>query len=714
MSPSALVRLLRDAQKLEKRGEVAKAKKVYENVLRIYPLNARAKDALKRLSIRKTPAPPASALNRLNSLYHSGSLENLEKELQEQLTIYPKSFVLWNMLGVVYRDRHDLQRASNSFRKVTRLNPNYADGFNNLGVVMRELGQHHDSVDAFKRALELRPEYSDALINLGIAASLESDTKTAISLFNRALQIDPINSKVLSNLGVAYHRLGNLERSIELFKQALSLNPNCLDTLSNYAYLLMSTKKYSEAEGYLRSALMLDSNNPDLQGYWYHLSRRMCQWEQTPEHDVQVKSLGIETPPVSPWMMLAVEDDLDKQRRRSENYAIGNFPSTRPKVQKKQCAENSPIRVGYFSNDFYAHATLLLMNGIFREHNRAKFQLFLFSYSEISDQYQAELKNQDLVFYDISDQSDAEVIRMAHSSELDIAVDLKGYTEGSRSRLFAQGLAPIQISFLGYPGTMGAPWIDYLIADRTLIPKSCRSGYTEKIIYLPDSYQPNDDRRPIPLPQTRREDFNLPSTGFVFACFNSSFKISDQEYEIWMRAMARVSDSVLWLLSAGNIAERNLRKEAELRGIDGSRIIFATPLGNTGHIERQRHADLFLDTFAVNAHTTASDALWAGLPLVTMCGQQFAARVGASLLKAVGLEELITYDVESYEKRILELSTDRSRLAQIRRKLEVSRDQIPLFDTKNYVNYYEQGLEEACNRYRSGQEPADIFSIQST
>jgi predicted O-linked N-acetylglucosamine transferase (SPINDLY family) len=359
--------------------------------------------------------------------------------------------------------------------------------------------------------------------------------------------------------------------------------------------------------------------------------------------------------------------------------------------------------VGYFSADFHDHATLHLMSGLLREHDRNRFEIHGYSYGatrggELRDRVAASMA----CFTDVRDLSDQAIVDLARSNGLDIAIDLKGYTRHSRSRLFAYRLAPIQINYLGYPGTMGADFIDFMIADRVVVPDRERKFYAEKVIYLPNSYQPNDITREIARTQTRRADFGLPETGIVFCCFNQSYKITPNEFEIWMRLLRKVDGSVLWLLRSNSWAEANLRREAGLRGVDPDRLVFARKLPHAEHLARHQHADLFIDTFNVNAHTTASDALWAGLPVVTKAGRQFAARVAASLLTAVGLPELITETEQDYETLILHLATSPDGLAAIKAKLAQNRSSRPLFDTVRYARDFERALEAAYQEHLAG------------
>ncbi len=388
------------------------------------------------------------------------------------------------------------------------------------------------------------------------------------------------------------------------------------------------------------------------------------------------------------------------EKDRQSALPFPALPQTRPER----------LKIGYFSADFHDHATMFLIAGLLREHDRAGFELFAYSYGRIrSGDWRKRAEGDVDHFFDVADSSDRDVADLARSHGLDIAVDLKGYTEDARSGIFRHRPAPVQINFLGYPGSMGADFIDYIVADPTIIPDDQRRFYSERIIYLPHSYQPNDNTREIAKTDTTRADFGLPEDGFVFCCFNNNYKIGPCEFDVWMRLLDKVDGSVLWLFRSNIWAEYNLRKEAEKRGVDPARLVFAGKLPHPEHLARHKHADLFIDTFNCNAHTTASDALWGGLPVVTKQGKQFAARVAASLLRAVRLPELIAETEEEYEKRILELASAPDKLSSIKTRLAENRMKEPLFDTWRYTRNFEHGLRQAYDLYFEGKPPEDIW-----
>jgi predicted O-linked N-acetylglucosamine transferase (SPINDLY family) len=349
------------------------------------------------------------------------------------------------------------------------------------------------------------------------------------------------------------------------------------------------------------------------------------------------------------------------------------------------------------------------MAGVFEHHKRLHFDTFAISFGpDDGSDMRRRLERAFDTFIDVSTKTDEQIATLLRAHSIDIAVDLKGFTQHSRPEIFAQRVAPIQVNYLGYPGTTGADYMDYIIADRIVIPEEHQRFYSEKVVYLPDSYQCNDSARAIAQDTPSRAALGLPEQGFVFCCFNANYKITPAVFDIWMRLLDRAEGSVLWLLQSNASAARHLRREAERRNIKADRLIFAPPLPLAEHLARLRAADLFLDTLPCGAHTTASDALWAGLPVLTELGDSFAGRVAASLLHAVGLPDLVTQSGKDYEAKAFTLATDRAALAAVRERLQHNRDRYPLFDTYRFTRYLDAAFKEMMQRHRRGEPPAAI------
>ena len=372
------------------------------------------------------------------------------------------------------------------------------------------------------------------------------------------------------------------------------------------------------------------------------------------------------------------------------------------------------IRIAYLSADFHNHPVAYLIAELFELHDRARFEVIGVSYGRApKDEMKRRIAESVDCFIELPDKSDLEIAEIVRENEIDIAIDLGGHTDSSRLGIFAYRPAPIQLHYLGYSGTTGAGFIDYLIADSVVIPDEFRPFYTEKIIRLPGAFQVNDRTRKIAACQGSRVDHGLPAEGFVFCCFNNNWKITPDLFDVWMRVLQHVEDSVLWLFRDNDAAENNLRKEAALRGVDSSRLIFAKKVSLDQHLARHQYADLFLDTFYYNAHTTASDALWTGLPVLTKLGQTFASRAAASLLNAIGLPELIVRTQNDYESLAIELAMNPEKLHLLKKKLVANRLSEPLFDTPRYVKNLELAFEQIVLKGREGMTPEHLDVLEN-
>jgi predicted O-linked N-acetylglucosamine transferase (SPINDLY family) len=467
--------------------------------------------------------------------------------------------------------------------------------------------------------------------------------------------------------------------------------------------------KLEEAINFYNKALALKPDYESSRVQKLHQQAHICDWDGIDKDIELLPRLGTIKENVSPFALLSLEDAPERHRTRSEIYAKARYPQKPLPRQVKPSQKPKHLKIGYFSADFHNHATMYLMAQIFAAHNKVNFEIFAYSYGpDQHDEMRKKLVCAVDQFYDVREMSDMQIANLARTHNIDIAIDLKGYTKSVRLAPFAYGLAPLQISYLGYPGTLGADFIDYIVADPILIPDDKRQHYSEQIVYLPHTYQPTDNTRVISDKAITREDMGLPDSSFVFCCFNNNYKISPAEFNIWMRLLNSVEGSVLWLLKSNKYAEQNLKRQAEVRGISSERVIFAERAPQAEHLARQRLADLFLDTFNYNAHTTTSDALWAGLPVVTKIGQGFAARVAGSLLNAIGLPELVTMTEQDYEELILELATNPAKLAQVKDKLATNRLTQPLFNTELYTKHLENGYHQAYQNYFDGNPPQTI------
>lgn len=654
---------------------------------------------------KPSPTTHQADVDRLIALYQQGRLGLVVQQCEALIAHQPDDAMLYNILGAACIGLERYSEAEDAYHRAASLDPADAEIHSNHGIALGALGRHDAAVAAYARALAIRPGYAQAHYNLGNAFRKQQALGPAIDAFRRAVALQPDYADAHNNLGLALQEQGHFEAALASYSQALAIRPNSADALNNLGNLLMVLKNFDGAIKTFRLALTLDPGKVEARAQMLHAQTHVCDFTVFDDYRAIAED-ALKPGLVAPFTMLVFEDDPARQLRYSQAWQV---PASATPLPARCERPGKRIRIGYFSADFHDHATLCLMAGLFREHDRERFEIIAYSYGPDRD----DAARRDLVahvdrFCDVREMADADVVALARSHELDIAVDLKGYTQHSRSRLFVQRMAPVQVSYLGYPGSMGADFIDYIIADDVVLPPADHRFYTEKVVTLPGSYQPNDDRRPIIGSGATRGELGLPDDGFVFCCFNQNYKISPAEFDIWMRLLAQVEHSVLWLLRSNDWAAANLRREAEARGIDPARLIFAPSLPHSEHLGRLRHADLFLDTFNVNAHTTASDALWAGLPVLTKAGRQFAARVCASLVHAIGLPELVTTTPAEYEMRALEMATRPDLLAQLRERLAANRLTHPLFDTAGYARRLEAAYEAMHRRRAQGLAPADI------
>jgi len=560
-----------------------------------------------------------------------------------------------------------------------------------------------------RKAIEIDKNFAMAWVNIGALFSTQNKFDLALQAFQNASYIEPQNAGIFSSIAGILVEMRRFDEAEKYCVQAIKYDPNLAEPYLNLGIVLYRKKKRGAAKQAFEKVAQLRPNSMTALSDYLHVRAQICDWSELAPEFRTVKPLGKPGNSVSPFSFLHFEDDPYAQKKRSENRAhefavrdaLPQFPRPDSRPQK--------LKIGYFSADFHNHATLSLMMGLFGDHDKSRFEIHAYSYGGVTDGWRrGQLQKLVDKNWDVQKASDREIVQHAREQGIDIAIDLKGYTQNGRPQMFAYRLAPIQINYVGYPGTLGADYIDYLIADHTIIPDEYNNAYSEKIIYMPHCYQPNDGGREFPENTQTRSELGLPENGFVFCSFNANYKISPREFDIWMRLLKQVEGSVLWLFEGSQDAVLNLRKEAGIRGVDPARLVFAGYLPEAEHLARHKHADLFLDTFNVNAHTTASDALWTGLPLVTLPGKQFAARVAASVLKAANLPELIARSEEEYEAIALDLALNPEKTEAMKAKVKENVKACPLFDTKSYTSDLEHAYDAVYERYLRNESPADI------
>jgi predicted O-linked N-acetylglucosamine transferase (SPINDLY family) len=489
------------------------------------------------------------------------------------------------------------------------------------------------------------------------------------------------------------------------YKKAIALKPLDAHLRMNFGHFLADIRRHADALASYRAAWQIKPDTPFLLGYLLYTQLMNCDWENiNAGRDMLRERMTQDARAASPFPMLSLTDDPALQRKSAEIWARLKYPPQQ--VPYTQAPAGPKIRVGYFSMDFRQHALATLTAGLYEAHDREKFEIYAFSYGpDTGDAMRKRLEKAFDTFIDVRDRSDAEIATLARTIGIDIAVDLAGYTKQARTGIFALRAAPIQIGYLGFPGTMGTPYMDYIIGDDIVIPFEARDHYAEHIIHLP-TYQANDHKRERPQITLSRGELGLPEKGFVFCSFNNAYKFSPETFSSWMRILHRVEGAVLFLYADHEVTAENLSREATARGIDRKRLVFGKQLDMEGYLARYKAAGLFLDTLPYNAGTTAADALWMGLPVLTCTGRGFASRMAASLLNAAGVQELITHTREDYEDRAVELATHPQQLAALRSKL--AHVEATLFNTPAFTRSLESAYIQVVARARAGLPPAHV------
>ena len=602
------------------------------------------------------------------------------------------------------------EEAERLFREVLKTNPSHFDANHYLAIVLVNLGRLDEAVILFKKTLELKPD-SDVFQNFADTLIQLKKFEEAEINYRKVLEFNPDNIDIQYNLGNTLKILNRLDEAEVVYKKTIDLKPDYFNAHHNLAITLNSLNKLDESLKYWKIAKTLKPDADFLLGTILYLKMQLNIWDEL-QSELQelTKKINNGEKFINPFPTLSLIDDPELHRKAAKIYLNNKTPKSNlfPKISKYHSHEK--IKIGYFSTDFNNHPVGKLTAELYELHDRKKFEIHAFSFGlDKKDETNTRIRKGVDHFYDVHKISDINLVKLARSLEIDIAIDLTGYTAQNRAEIFAMKVAPIQINYLGYTSTTGADYMNYLIADKTIIPEKNKKYYSEKIVYLPNNYMVNESKVKVSEKLFIRKDVGLPAEGFVFCCFNTHFKISPITFAGWMRILKAVDGSVLWLRESSTESVDNLKKEAKKNGIDESRIIFAPRLDlYKDHLSRQKLADLFLDTLPCNAHTIASDALRMGLPVLTCIGKAFAGRVAASLLKAVNLPEMITTTQEQYERLAIELATNPEKIKIIKNKLVSNLPTAPLYDTSLFTKNLEAAYQVMYEKYQNDLNFDDI------
>ena len=707
---------------LHQEGHLAEAERGYKAILIDSPLHfdalhllgviqlqhGRLEEARRLLSAALEVDPrSADAHAHLGSALHAlGRFDEALVQYDDALAIRPFSAPILSNRGVTLNEMRRYKEALSSYDEALAIAPDLAAALCNRSGPLSKLFRHEEALASCDRALSVDPGCGRAHSTRGAVLNGVHRHDEALESCDKAIALDPNDAYGHFNRGVALHALGQREDALASFNRAKALMPGLPDASLFRGITLDALGRYEEAAEEFERALKLHPDTDFALGNLVLSRIRICEW-RTYADDLRrlIDRTRAGRPCAVPFTMLAVSDSPADQLACALTFARETCPVSRFPMWRGEIYEHDKIRIAYLSADFHDHATAHLMVELFERHDRGRFDISAISFGpDRKCEMRSRLVSSFDHFIDVRAKGDPDIAMLLRELEIDIAVDLKGYTENARPGILAHRPAPIQVSYLGYPATSAASYIDYILADEFVIPRGTAAKFSEQVVYLPDCYQVNSQRR-IGERTPQRSEAGLPDRSFVFCCFNNSYKITPAIFDVWMRLLRQIEGSVLWLLGGNGSTENNLRREAQAREVDPARLVFAKRAPLDEHLARHRLADLFLDTLPCNAHTTASDALWAGLPVLTCTGDTFAGRVAGSILRAIGLPELVTETFNQYETLAFELATRRNRLAAVRQKLSRNRVTFSLFDTDRTCRYIEAAYVGMWDRHRRGIRP---------
>ena len=647
----------------------------------------------------------ASALTE----HRAGRLEQAWSQYHAVLQREPNHFDARHLLGVIAQQRGQPARAVELISAAIKISPHSPAAHNNLGVAHLALQQTPQALQSFDCALALQPDHSDALFNRGNALLALRRLNEAVDSFRAVIALDAGHAGAYNNLGNTLLELGQAQQAIEAFDRCLALQPDLADVQYNRGDALNALRRYEEAVASFEAARRLNPDGAFTQGVLGD-RMRLCLWDDFEPRLADVKQrVAAGLPTISPLALLALDDDAALHQIAARTWVEAKHAAGSTREAPLACSDTHRLRIGYYSADFRNHPVSQQLIAVLEQHDKAAFEVFAFSFGpQVNDAMQQRVRAAVDHFIDISSRSDEQVAQLSRDLSIDIAIDLAGLTASARPGMFAARCAPVQASYLGYPGTTGADYIDYLLADAVTIPASHRQHYSEQIITLPGCFMPHDTTQTLVVPPLTRAEAGLPKQGFVFRCYNSSYKILPETFACWMRLLQQVGGSVLWLNADNSATTANLRAQALAHGIAHDRLVFADRASLPVHHARNRLADLFLDTFPYGAHSTGADALWSGLPVLTRRGASFASRVCASLLTELDLPELITETAADYETTALRLARNPQELAALRDRLWSQRETCTLYKPAIFVCQLEQAYLAISQRAARGDAPEHL------
>lgn len=620
-------------------------------------------------------------------LHTSGKIKEAQKLYEKIINIKNNDFLIFSLYATTFLQLKNFDKAIKYFTRSINLNPNFADSFNNRGIAYAEKQNYLMAIKDYDKAINLKKDYFSANLNKAIALKNYKKFDEALSCFNTCIKINPHDFKVYNNLGNLYFAVKKYDEAFEKYEKAISLNKDAAEVYSNKGDINLKLKKYELALNDYESALKLSKNLDNIYGKYVHTEMKINKWDNFYKHNEHLKKIVERNEKkINPFDLLSLIDEPELHKKAAIRYSKIKCPKINDGyiITKKE----KKIKIGYFSADFKNHAVLYLMLDVFKNHDKSSFEIYGFNHSNHKDKITSLVSKFFYKFFDCSDLSDQEIASLSRENEIKIAINLTGHTADSRDGIYQHNPAPIKVNYLGYPGTMGSSCYDYIIADKIVIPEKEKKNYCEKVIYMPECYQPNQAKIEPNKPNKKelsKKEIGLPDNSFVYGCLNNNYKITPDIFKSWMEILKKTKDSVLWLLIDEDVAKKNIEKEANKHGINSNRIFYASRVPAKEHLQRLRFIDLFLDTFPYNAHTTAKEAIRVGVPVITIIGNSFASRVASSILISVGLEKLITRNIKEYTELAIKLRDDKDKFDNIRSYLNKPKIVKKIHDYKKFT-----------------------------
>jgi len=672
------------------------------------------------ISNPKTPILHALYTNLGNYYRISNNFKMAIKNYNKSIKLNPNFPQNYFYLGVINYSKKKLKTAQKFFRKAITINPKDKYTYFYLSLIEKDMFSYQKALNLIKSALKNDPRDSLLKAVEGVIYLSLNDSKKGKKYLEESISMNSRNDYAMNELGNYYQEIGRFKKAAHYYQKAIKINPQFSKAHHNLGIIFLRSKRYRDAIKHLKIAIKSDSESAESLAILGSIYKELCNWEESENIFQKLNRItkselkrGIKTSE-TPFLNIIrkANSKMNYQVAKSwSDYIRKSKTINNPPFRHKPRKNNKKIRIGYLSSNFQNHAVMHLLTGLFRLHNKKEFEIYIYSYGpDKKDAYRKAVLQYCDSFINISKINDYQATTRIYNDKIDILIDLKGHTQGNRLGICAYHPAPIQINYLGYPGTTGADFIDYIIADKTIIPSKEAKYYSEKLILLPHSYEMTDNQQKISKRKLEKKDFSLPENKFIFTSFSQSYKIDRETFNLWIDILKKTPKSVLWLQIKNPLTKKNLKRHLKEKGIKEERVIFANRVkSKSTHLKRLGLADLALDTISYNGHTTTTDYLWAGIPIVSLRGKHFASRVASSLLNAMELNELVVKNKEEYKNLAIKMYQDKKALGKIKEKTRANKFKSPLFNSEQQAKYIEEAYKKAWISFQKGKQPKNII-----